>query len=362
MGYMGGNPFGMGQQAPPAPIMPQFMMPQFNTSMMQNFMQSMNIPGFLGTKKNIQPSGADPSLVPNKTLYVNNLDDKIKPDQLKKELKAMFSNFGEVISIIAMKSFWRRGQAWVIFSDQDSATKALKGLQGFPYNNKPMRVNYAKAKSDVFTKEDGTFEERPKGPRKPRAIIEREQQLQTRLSQMHQQMSEQNSSGNQQAASPSNTASVSTPPPPKEPATVTAAQPEDKAAIVAALTARAADAMNARKRAGDFPTPTQQAQKVASFQSPQQALNLSFADLLQPSHALPNRTLFISDLPENITDVSMLDIFFRQHEGFQEIRLIPARNVAFVDYENEAQAGFAMAALQGSLFENSPLKISYAKR
>merc|ERR1712083_1163949 len=37
-----------------------------------------------------------------------------------------------------------------------------KSLQGFPFYNKPMRINFAKTKSDIVAKKDGTFVERPK--------------------------------------------------------------------------------------------------------------------------------------------------------------------------------------------------------
>merc|ERR1719454_509000 len=61
-----------------------------------------------------------------------------------------------------MKSLKRRGQAWIIFKEMSSATNALKSLQGFPFYNKPMRITYAKSKSDVVAKADGTYVERPK--------------------------------------------------------------------------------------------------------------------------------------------------------------------------------------------------------
>merc|ERR1719498_1111916 len=61
-----------------------------------------------------------------------------------------------------MKSLKRRGQAWIIFKQTSSATNALKSLQGFPFYNKPMRINFARTKSDAVAKADGTYVERPK--------------------------------------------------------------------------------------------------------------------------------------------------------------------------------------------------------
>merc|ERR1740133_55652 len=101
-------------------------------------------------------------LPPNQTLYVNNLNDKINAETLKKSLREVFAAFGGIIDIIAMKSLKRRGQAWIIFKEQSSASNALKSLQGFPFYNKPMRIGFARTKSDVVAKADGTYVERPK--------------------------------------------------------------------------------------------------------------------------------------------------------------------------------------------------------
>merc|ERR1711957_560172 len=90
------------------------------------------------------------------------LNDKINVETLKKSLREVFAAFGGIIDIVAMKSLKRRGQAWIIFKEMSSATNALKSLQGFPFYNKPMRIGYARTKSDVVAKADGTYVERPK--------------------------------------------------------------------------------------------------------------------------------------------------------------------------------------------------------
>lgn len=63
---------------------------------------------------------------PNQTIYVNNLNEKIKKDELKKSLYAIFSQFGQIIDIVALKTLKMRGQAFIIFSDINSATNALR--------------------------------------------------------------------------------------------------------------------------------------------------------------------------------------------------------------------------------------------
>lgn len=99
---------------------------------------------------------------PNHTIYINNLNEKIKKDELKKSLYAIFSQFGQIMDIIALKTLKMRGQAFVIFSDINSASNALRSMQGFPFYDKPMRIHYAKSQSDVIAKRYGTYVERPK--------------------------------------------------------------------------------------------------------------------------------------------------------------------------------------------------------
>ena len=99
---------------------------------------------------------------PNHTVYINNLNEKIKKDDLKKSLYAIFSQFGQILDIVALKTLKMRGQAFVIFKEISSATNALRSMQGFPFYDKPMRINYSKTDSDMIAKIKGTYQERPK--------------------------------------------------------------------------------------------------------------------------------------------------------------------------------------------------------
>lgn len=50
--------------------------------------------------------------------------------------------------------------------------------------------------------------------------------------------------------------------------------------------------------------------------------------------------------------------------GFKEVRLVPGRHdIAFVEFENEMQAGAAKDALQGfKITPNNAMKITFAKK
>ncbi|NXG78225.1 SNRPA protein, partial [Baryphthengus martii] len=80
--------------------------------------------------------------------------------ELKKSLYAIFSQFGQILDILVSRSLKMRGQAFVIFKEMGSATNALRSMQGFPFYDKPMRIQYAKTDSDIIAKMKGTFVER----------------------------------------------------------------------------------------------------------------------------------------------------------------------------------------------------------
>jgi RNA recognition motif-containing protein len=81
---------------------------------------------------------------PNACLYVNNLNEKVNVDVLKKMFNMLFSQYGKVISIVAYSTLKTKGQAWVLFEDEKAATAAMKGKQGFNFYDKPLRIQYAR--------------------------------------------------------------------------------------------------------------------------------------------------------------------------------------------------------------------------
>ncbi|KAI7836005.1 hypothetical protein COHA_010089 [Chlorella ohadii] len=85
---------------------------------------------------------------PNQTIYVNNLPEKIKKHELKQLLYALFGQFGKIIDVVTMRTDRLRGQAWIVFADIAAATNALRGMQGFPFYEKPVRVSYARTASN----------------------------------------------------------------------------------------------------------------------------------------------------------------------------------------------------------------------
>lgn len=241
---------------------------------------------------------------PNHTIYINNLNEKVKKEDLKKSLYAIFSQFGQIMDIVALKTLKMRGQAFVIFKEISSATNALRSMQGFPFYDKPMRIQYSKTDSDVVSKLKGTFMERPKKVRKQAAPVE--DPIEAKKSK-------------KKAA--------------KEQARLMQAQQQQMQALS-----------------------VQQQQPVAQ---PPPAPVSSAGVPEQP----PNQILFLTNLPEETSEM-MLSMLFNQFPGFKEVRLVPNRHdIAFVEFENEMQSAAAKLALHG--FKITPthaMKISFAKK
>ncbi|KAK1384970.1 U2 small nuclear ribonucleoprotein B [Heracleum sosnowskyi] len=94
---------------------------------------------------------------PNQTIYIKNLNEKVKKEELKRSLYALFSQYGRILDIVALKTPKLRGQAWLVFSEVTAASNAVRQMQSFPFYDKPMRIQYAKTKSDCVAKADGSF-------------------------------------------------------------------------------------------------------------------------------------------------------------------------------------------------------------
>lgn len=83
-------------------------------------------------------SGGAAEPAPKQTLYLNNLNEKVKRGELKKTLYATFSQFGRIMQIICKGSFRLKGQAWIIFDEVTAAAAARRQLNNCPILGKPM--------------------------------------------------------------------------------------------------------------------------------------------------------------------------------------------------------------------------------
>ncbi|PSK55137.1 hypothetical protein B9Z65_2526 [Elsinoe australis] len=95
----------------------------------------------------------------NETLYCSNLPDKLQKDDLKRELYMLFTTYGPVLDIVALKTTKMRGQAHVLFRDRIASTQALRDLNNCEFFGKQMHISYATSKSDTLAKLDGTYKQ-----------------------------------------------------------------------------------------------------------------------------------------------------------------------------------------------------------
>ncbi|KAJ5678608.1 U1 small nuclear ribonucleoprotein A [Penicillium macrosclerotiorum] len=94
---------------------------------------------------------------PNQTLYCTNLPDKLRKHDLRSSLYTLFSTYGTVLDVVAMKTNKMRGQAHIVFKDVQASTQAMRALQGFDFFGKEMKIVYAKGTSGILAKLRGTY-------------------------------------------------------------------------------------------------------------------------------------------------------------------------------------------------------------
>jgi U2 small nuclear ribonucleoprotein B'' len=223
---------------------------------------------------------------PNATLYVKNIDWKIKKLLLRRALYSLFTRHGKVLEIVTLRRDGLRGQAWIIYEDVQAATAALKAEQGFTFFGKDLVIEYAREKSDRIAKQDGTYV--PKAKR--------------------QKVAE----------------------------TTPAAEEEE--AEGEAVQDNGEDEKSNQMVEGDNEQP------VAPS---------------APS-APPSKYLLAEDLPSECNEM-MMSMLFRQYAGYKEVRM-PRPSLAFVEFDNEAQATLALQGLNGfNLTPKDTLKLTYGK-
>ena len=72
------------------------------------------------------------------SLYLTNLPDKLQKPDLRMSLYTLFSTYGPVLDVVALKTKKMRGQAHIVFRDVQTSTQAMRALQGFDFFGKEM--------------------------------------------------------------------------------------------------------------------------------------------------------------------------------------------------------------------------------
>ncbi|KAL2853714.1 hypothetical protein BJX68DRAFT_233499 [Aspergillus pseudodeflectus] len=244
------------------------------------------------------------SIPPNATVYVRNLEERIKPDELKEALSEIFSEYGNILEIVAKTNLRAKGQAFIVFDDVESATRAIDEINGFDLFDKPMVLDYAKTRSDATVLREGGEDELE--AHKRRRLAEKERR------QAHEALEAQKKLKRPPGGAPEA---------PGRPA-------------------------KTAKGAGLKPT------------------SGAAAAVIPDEYLPPNKILFLRDLPDT-ADQDQLTAMFGRFEGFREVRLVPGRKgIAFVEYESESGAISAKEATSGMAMgpEGKAIRVTYQRQ
>jgi len=242
-------------------------------------------------------NGAEPSAASeepenvSETLYIQNLNEKIKVDVIKQSLRSLFKTYGEVLDVVAHSNLRMRGQAFVSFESPEVAKKAMAEVRGFPLYNKPMQISFARSRSDAVVKKlDAEHFDEHKAQRD-------EHKKNTRYT----------------------------------------------------------NPLKQKLRAKRMATDIDGAAAAPAVKRP----NVQMPDEYLP----PNKILFLQNLPENV-DKEQLTTLFTQYPNLHEVRLIPTKkDIAFVEFVDEASAGVAKDALHNyKLDGENKIKITFARK
>lgn len=240
---------------------------------------------------------------PGNTVYVRNLEEKIKIPALIDGLRELFGECGPIVDIIAKRNLKAKGQAFIVFEDADSASAAIDELQGFDLFDKPMTLEFAKTPSDATVKAQGSEEDFENHKRKRLAEKERKQAAELAEKAQREKL--------------------------KRPV----AQEDERPGV---KQQKMGGGLKSTARAGVVPD----------------------------EYLPPNKILFVQNLPDE-ADLDELTELFSSYSGFKEVRLVPGRKgLAFVEYEAEAGAISAKEATAGRAMGEAgkPIKVTYQRQ
>ncbi|KAK4193816.1 putative small nuclear ribonucleoprotein [Podospora australis] len=242
---------------------------------------------------------------PIATVYVRNLEERVKPEPLKEALRTVFSEYGNIIDIVAKTNLKAKGQAFVVFDKPESALAAVEEVNGFELFDKSMQVALARTRSDATVIATGNEEEFDAHKRRRMAEKDKKKALEAAEEQKR----------------------LKRPLP------------------AADAAAGARPAKNARgaglKSTGAGP-----------------------ATVVPDEYLPPNRILFVQNLPDDFGKDDLTAIFNR-FEGFREVRTVPGRSgIAFVEYEAESGAITARENTAGMSLKNGEktMKVTYQRQ
>lgn len=245
-----------------------------------------------------------PILLIQGRVYVRNLEERVKIPDLVETLTAIFSDYGNILEVVAKTNVRAKGQAFVVFDDPTAAARAVEEVQGFEVFKKPMELAIARQRSDALVKKHASGDDFELHKR--RRVADKERRVAV-----------------EQQAEAANKL--------KRPA----GAPDAAAVARPAKTARGA------------------------------GLKSTASSAVVPDEYLPpNKILFVQNVSDDY-DMESLSVVFSRFEGFREVRMVPGRRgLAFVEYEAEQGAISAKESTAGMTLgtESKPLKVTFQRQ
>ncbi|TKY91043.1 hypothetical protein EX895_001042 [Sporisorium graminicola] len=237
------------------------------------------------------------------TLYIQNLNEKVKLETMKATLTNLFSNYGTVLSVTSHTNLRMRGQAFVALDNVQAADKARREAHLFPLYGKAMKISFAKSKSDAVVlqehKEQG-------GEGSEEFKQHKEQRLE------HKKM------------------------------------------------ARRGNVLRRRELENKIRAKRAAAGEIAE---PEKAAGSKRAQQEMPDEYLPpNKMLFLQNIPDGVGK-GELESLFSAYSGYVDVQTIPGKaDIAFVEFSDIPSSATARGALNGYNFgAGDKLKITFAR-
>lgn len=256
---------------------------------------------------------------------MQNLEERVKIQQLSETLKSLFSEFGTVIDIIAKKDLKAKGQAFIVYDDPGSATDAIVELQGFELFDKPMRLSLAKTRSDRYIEMNSSskaYEYHRKNRLAEKGICLFKYMSIWLISRHGPQCGLTH--------------------------------------LEKRVASEAAD--NERRSKRDLGQITNSRPSKLSKPTGLKATGPVASQVVPDEYLPPNKILFLQQIPVDC-DVDALGAIYSRFEGFREIRVVPGRRgLAFVEYDSEQGAIAARESTSGMKLGDTSLKVSYQRQ
>ncbi|TQV93046.1 hypothetical protein V2A60_003642 [Cordyceps javanica] len=237
---------------------------------------------------------------PISTVYVQNLEERVKPEPLASALRTVFSEFGQVVDVVAKTNLKAKGQAFVVLDTPAGAREAVDEINGFPLFDKPMRLAMARSRSDKTVEMSGS-------------PAELEAHKQHRLAEKEKKKAAEAAEGPRQGKRGAGTGADGRP------------------------------------------------SKIAK-PSGLKSTSVAQAAVIPDEYLPPNKILFLQNVPEEY-DVEALTGIFGRFDGFREVRLVPGRRgIAFVEYDAEQGAVAAKENTAGMALGDRNIKVTYQRQ